>query len=176
MRVVLGSKNIPKRDAVIKVFSEAYPDFPIVVACVATDSGVSSHPLSASESLLGATNRAVQAQKYSPVADYYVGIEGGLLQVDDKAWEIGWIAIRNYDGRVATGLSAGIEITGRILEAIRQGQELNDVLDDMYGIGKIGNSNGFYGLATDDLVVRQQAYEQGLHFALAQFKHPELFL
>jgi len=175
MQIVLGSENIPKRDSVVNAFTLAFPESEINVICIATDSGVASHPVSASESLQGAINRANHAQAQLQGADYYVGIEGGLMQAEGKAWEIGWIAIRSAEGHVATGLSAGIEIKGPILQAIINGQELSDVLDDIYGVGKIGNSNGFYGLATDDLVTRKQAYEQGIHFAIAQYKHPELY-
>lgn len=175
MKIILGSENIPKRDAVIESFSRAYPDTSIEVECVRTESGVADHPTAADEAMLGAKNRAASAMKQKPGADFYVGIEGGLLQADGKAWEIGWIAIYDSNCQVATGLSAGVEIKGRILQAIQNGQELNDVLDDVYGIGKIGNANGFYGLVTDDLVTRQQAYVHGIIFAIGQYKHPELY-
>jgi len=175
MKVIVGSKNIPKRDATAVAFGKIFPDAKVEVIGVDTASGVSSHPTSATEALKGAANRIADALRQSPGADYYVGIEGGLLRVDDRAWEMGWVVIQNSAGNVATGLSAGIEMKGQILQAITDGRELNDVINDIYGISKIGNSNGFYGLATDDLVTRQAAYEQGILFALAQFKHPELF-
>jgi len=175
MKIVLGSTSTPKKDAVLAAFRQAYQNTDIVIECVETKSGVSSHPTNAGEAIRGAINRITDAQKQKQGADYYVGIEGGLLQVDGRAWEIGWVAIANSAGKIATGLSAGIEMKGDILEAILSGTELNEVLDNIYGIGKIGNKNGFYGLATDDLVTRKQAYEQGVHFALAQFKHSELY-
>ena len=175
MKIVIGSINVPKKDAVLLAFSQAYGNELIDVTCVETNSGVSSHPSNAGEALRGAINRVTDAKNQMPGADYYVGTEGGLLQENGRAWEIGWVAIMNSVGELATGLSAGIEIKGEILKAILDGTELNDVLDDIYGIGKIGNSNGFYGLATDDLVTRQQAYEQGIQFAIAQYKHPELY-
>ena len=175
MKIILGSSNTPKKVAVLSAFQQAYLATDILIECVETNSGVSSHPQNASESIKGAINRITDARNQKPGADYYIGIEGGLLQVEGRAWEIGWIAIANSGGKIATGLSAGIEIKGEILKAILGGTELNDVLDNIYGSGKIGNTNGFYGLATGDLVTRKQAYEQGVHFALAQFKHDELF-
>ncbi|GAC1392141.1 MAG: inosine/xanthosine triphosphatase [Candidatus Saccharimonadales bacterium] len=175
MNIVLGSENMPKRRAVESAFTKAFPELDVSVICLKTNSGVSSHPISASEALHGAINRVNHAHSKVPHADYYVGIEGGLLQADNRAWEIGWVAIRNAEGVMATGLSAGIEIKGHILQAILGGTELNDVLEDIYGRSNIGNSSGFYGLATDDIVTRQQAYAHGLHFAISQFKHPELY-
>lgn len=173
--MVVGSTNQPKREAVAEAFGRVYPDEAIEVTGVATDSGVSSHPTSAEESLRGAENRIQGAMEQNPGADYYVGIEGGLLRAGERAWEIGWVAIRNTEGRIATAPSAGVEQRGKILQAILGGQELNDVLEERLGIAKIGNANGFYGLATDDVVTRQRAYTDAVIFALAQFKHPEFF-
>jgi inosine/xanthosine triphosphatase len=175
MEVVVGSNNYPKRLAVETVFKNAFPDEFIYVKTVSVDSGVASHPINAEDALQGAINRAQGSFASEGNAQYYVGIEGGLLRVKKRAWEIGWVAISNDEGYIATALSAGIELKGQILEAILDGKELNDVLDDVYGIAKIGNSNGFYGLATNDLVTRQAAYEQGITFALAPFLHPELY-
>lgn len=176
MKVVVGSKNIPKRNAVEKAFVAAFPHEEITVETVSTDSGVSPHPTSADESITGALARIAHAKELVSNADYYVGIEGGLLKASGRAWEIGWIAISNAGGKVATGLSSGIELQGKILQSVLDGVELNEVLEDDFGIQSAGNNNGYYGLATNDLVTRQAAYEQGVTFALAPFLHPEFYL
>ena len=175
MKIVVGSTNIPKTMAVEGSFNRAFPNDEIYVTGVSTESGVSSHPTSAQESIAGALNRLAQAKNHMPGADYYVGIEGGLLQVDHRMWEIGWVAIGNALGQIATGLSAGVELRGAILDAIINGEELDHVLEEKFDIHAAGNANGFYGLATNDLVTRQAAYEQGITFALAQFLHPEFY-
>jgi inosine/xanthosine triphosphatase len=175
MRVIVGSENTPKRQAAEASFVAAFPREQIIVDGVKTNSGVSSHPTTAEESITGALNRAEQARLLKPEADFYVGIEGGLLKVGERAWEIGWVAVVSAAGQNATGLSAGIEIQGKILSAICDGEELNDVLANDHGIKSAGNANGFYGLATNDLVTRQAAYEQGITFALARFLHPEFY-
>lgn len=175
MRVVIGSKNPPKVNAVKSAFEDVFPADEIMIECVGTESNVSSHPTSAEESIQGALNRAVQASRQIVGADYYVGIEGGLLRVGERAWEIGWVVIRSAEGRVASGLSSGIELRGNILKAIVEGVELNDVLEKDFGLNAAGSRNGFYGFATNDSVTRQEAYEQGVKVALAQFVHPEFY-
>ncbi len=175
MEIILGSNNEPKRLAVEKAFNSVYPDMEITVSTVPAESGVSSHPVTSSESLNGALNRMANARLLSPSADFYVGIEGGLLAVEKRAWEMGWIAIANSSGETNTSVSAGVEIRGKFLKAIQGGKELNDVLNEHFDIERAGDSNGFYGLATDNLVTREQAYVQAIIFALAPFKHPEYF-
>lgn len=175
MRVVVGSRNIPKRNATEASFKAAFPNEEIAVETVNAESGVCSHPISSEESLKGALNRAVNASKLVHNADYQVGIEGGLLVVADRAWEIGWIAVRHSSGKISTGLSAGMELGGKILKAVLGGEELSEILKNCYGIESAGNRNGFFGLGTNDLVTRQSAYEQGITFALAPFLHPEFY-
>jgi inosine/xanthosine triphosphatase len=175
MRVVTGSRNGPKRQAILGAFSKVFPGESIDVMSVAADSGVSSHPTSAVESLKGAINRAKAAKQLSPGADYYVGIEGGLTEIGGRYWEHGFVAIEDRKGRLHTALSAGIEIRGRILESILNGDELSQVLEAQFGLKDIGKSKGFYGLATDDNITRISGYQEAVIFALSPFMHPEFF-
>jgi inosine/xanthosine triphosphatase len=175
MKVIVATLNQPKIDAVASVFALTFPDEQIEIESLAVDSGVSSHPLSAEESIKGAVNRSERASETIIGVDYYVGIEGGLFRLGNRAWEIGWISIRTKNGETSTGLSSGIELRGKILKEVLSGSELSKVLEDEFDIESQGTKTGFYGLATDDRVTRQTAYEQGITFALAPLLHPELF-
>ncbi|KAF5657523.1 phosphatase [Fusarium heterosporum] len=73
--VVVASNNIPKIKATREGFTQMLPgsyDF----QGVSVDSNVSDQPFSDEETLTGATNRAQNAQKAKPEADFWVGIEG----------------------------------------------------------------------------------------------------
>lgn len=175
MKIVVGSTNEPKKNAVKNVFTSAFPDQEIIVETVSTDSGVSAHPVSGEEAITGALNRARRAKEAIASADYYVGIEGGLLTVLERTWEVGWVVIIDASGKTATGLSSGMELNGKMLHSILNGTELNKVLESDFDIRSAGSTTGIYGLATNDLVTRQAAYEQGIAFALAAFLHPEFY-
>lgn len=176
MKVIVGSLNAPKRMAVEAVFSRAFPREDIVVECATVDSGVRAHPLSLEETMTGAKNRATKAKELVPDADYYVGIEGGLFSAEGRTWEIGFVVVMDAHGAVATGTSAGIEVRGALLQALQDGVELSSAVENKFGVMAVGKTNGFYGLATSDLVTRQTAYEQAVTFALAPFLHPELYV
>jgi len=175
MEIIVGSKNEPKRQAVERAFSKVFPNQTLQIQTVETDSGVSSHPLSGSESLQGALNRMEQAYLSRPEADYFAGIEGGLLEVDGRARELGWVAIKNNIGQTHIGLSAGIELSGKLLEAVKNGHELSRVLHENHGLKDVGKANGFYGLTTDDLITRVDAYADAVVFALAPFLKQDYF-
>lgn len=175
MKIVVGSENLPKRRAVESAFRKLYPGDFLEINGVPAESGVSDHPTSAEESLEGAKQRAKHARELEPGASFYVGIEGGLLETQDHAWELGWVAVENSKGEVFTAPSAGIEVRGKVLEAIREGEELGKVLHDQFNIKDAGKRNGYYGLVTDDVIDRQVGYETAIIFAAAAFKHPEYF-
>jgi len=85
------------------------------------------------------------------------------------------VAIRNSKDEIATGVSSGLELRGELLEAVLCGTELDEILESNFGVRPGRDGNGFYGLATNDLVTRQAAYEQAITFALASYLHPEFY-
>jgi inosine/xanthosine triphosphatase len=175
MKVIVASLNPIKIQATLNAFKSFYPDREIVIETLDVDSGVSPHPTTAEESIQGALNRAEKASFSIIGADYYVGIEGGLIQSDSHVWEIGWVAIRSKNGQMATGLSSGVEMKGKLLELIKNGTELSQAIVETYNIESPSKTNGFYGLVTDDRITRESSYKEGVIFALSQFAHPEYF-
>ena len=175
MKVIIGSTNASKIAAVNIAFSKVFKDTPIICVGIEVDSGISNHPTNAFESIQGAINRVNAAKKANPGADYYVGIEGGLLNVSERYWEFGWVAILDSKDNLSTALSPGIELKGKLLKLVLAGVELSLALERTHDLKDVGKKNGFYGFATDDVLDRQQAYSDGVIFALAQFQHPELF-
>ena len=63
MRVAVGSTNPAKIKAVKAAFQKVWPDKKWVVEGVEVKSGVSDQPMSTSESIKGATNRAKRSLK-----------------------------------------------------------------------------------------------------------------
>lgn len=175
MLVVVGSENEPKRLAVEKAFGSAFLGEEMVVESVAAQSDVASHPITIEESIAGAENRARNAVRLRPGADYYVGIEGGLLPVRDVALEIGWVAIISSYNKIGIGSSLGIELRGRLRRAVESGEELSVALSRHHGLIDIGKANGYYGVTTNNLVTRESGYVPAIIAALAPFLHPEYF-
>ncbi|HSX47192.1 MAG TPA: inosine/xanthosine triphosphatase [Patescibacteria group bacterium] len=175
MLVVLGSLNNPKLISVKKAFSKSFHEDLIKFKSISVNNGVSDHPVNGSESIQGAINRAKSARKQVPKADYYVGIEGGLLNIDNRYWEFGWVAIIDKIGEINTGLSAGIELKGKLLQDVLNGIELSQAINKHFGLKELGKAKGFYGLATDDLITRVDAYENAIIFALAPFLNKKYF-
>ena len=176
MRIIVGSQNPAKLEAVSNAFASFFPEISFGVQPVVVPSGVSPQPLSDAETLLGATNRAWAAHELEE-ADYWLGIEGGLQPVPgepDKFLSYCWVVVlgRQQSGRAR---SASYELPKAICELIRQGMELGDADDLIFGVSGSKRDSGGVGLLTDGRVTRSQFYAEAVKLALIPFVNPELF-
>lgn len=76
-KIIIASKNPVKINSTLSGFTKMFPDQFFEIEGLSVDSGVSSQPMGEEETFTGATNRVNNVFKYSPNADYWVGIEGG---------------------------------------------------------------------------------------------------
>ncbi len=132
VRVAVGSTNKAKIDAVRKVFSDYYPVVDILSLGVSTS--VPSQPVN-NETFRGAQHRAEQLKNMDKDAsyDYYVGIEGGIVNMHSRWFQVDAACIMDKTGNIAFGTSPSFEIPDRIVERLRNGEELSAVLDQILG-------------------------------------------
>ena len=110
MRVLVGSTNPVKIAAVKTAFGKYFPD--IQVKGIKTNSGVSPQPVG-EETFRGAKTRALSLVKIQQ-ADYYVGIEGGIHQLDNKWFAFGCMCVMDKKKRIAFGTSPWFELPSKI--------------------------------------------------------------
>jgi non-canonical (house-cleaning) NTP pyrophosphatase len=79
-------------------------------------SAVSAQPLSSIETRTGAIRRAQLALKAEPTAEFGVGLEGGIEQVDGAWYESGFIAVIDRSGKIGTGTSARYEVSESVAQ------------------------------------------------------------
>lgn len=162
MRVAVGSKNPVKVSAVEAVFSKVFGSAEVL--SVKVDPGVPAQPFGL-DTIRGAENRAKRALEVSG-ADYGVGIEGGLLELGGRWYNLGFIAVIDREGFMGTGTSGWFELPPAFLERLREGEELAEVLDRLYGVEGVGRREGAVGLFTGNRVMRKDLYIHGLYMAL----------
>lgn len=96
MKIIVGSKNKHKVNAVIQVAKEL--DIAYEVEGFETESGVSEKPRGDDETLSGAMNRATHARQAHPEAIYTIGLESGFNTVLDETYVTNWCTITNKNG------------------------------------------------------------------------------
>jgi inosine/xanthosine triphosphatase len=112
MRVILGSGSDRKVATCRRAFERAFGR-PVEVVGVETASGVPETPWG-DETYRGARNRAEAARAAGP-ADFYLGLESGLIDRHGEVFEEAWAVLLAANGVVYSGYSSGLRVPDRIL-------------------------------------------------------------
>lgn len=174
MKIAVGSKNPVKISAVKLAFEKAFPHESWEVEGIDVGSGVSDQPMSDSESIQGARTRA-QKSRDALEADYGVGLEGGLQQIDGEWFDCGWIVILDKNGVEGIGSSVRIHTPDKMVAMVKEGMELGHVNDVLFGIENSKQGDGHFGLMTKNAITRTSGYTEGVIAALARFIRPEVY-
>ena len=170
--VAVGSTNPVKINAAEAAFTEAFGN--VRISKLKTRSGVSEMPMSSSETRRGAENRAKEAIKKTG-ADFGVGMEGGVEKTGAELMLCSYVAVVDGDGRIGIGGGTSISIPEYIAKRIREGEELKDIADNVFGVKNANMKTGAIGLLTKELTNREEMFKILCFYALAPFLRPELY-
>ena len=193
--IAVGSTRGPKldatRDALKEFASLLAPNDQFEIIGFDVESGVRHTPLSSSDSMRGAQQRAhtlmSMSAKQHETYSYYVGLEGGLevlaspdLQTNLQgpkrrvlleSWAYVTDGLRGHFGR-----SGGIELPESLgQEVLDNGVELALAIDKFSGIAGIRDSQGAWGVLSGNLITRREAFRVALVAAFAPFYNAALF-
>ncbi len=134
MKIAMATRNPTKIAAVQTVFQRAYPGEAIIIEQTDPPEGVPEQPLNR-EIVAGALARA-EAARGACEADYYVGVEAGLMQLPGCSR---WLstqacAIVDAQGRQSIGLGPGYELPAQIEESVISGQPLRVAFERHFGV------------------------------------------
>ena len=130
-------------------------------------------PMSIVEILDGARRRAeglFEIARPSHETTFAVGLEGGIapLPTAERTWSLQtWAAV--FDGR-AWGYGAGpaIALPTRVSDRVAAGEELGDVIDEL-AAASVRGTRGAWGVLTNDLIGRRDAFRLAVLAAFARF-------
>ena len=200
--IAVGSKRGPKLNAVTEAlasFSAALASgshFEVVGAEV--ESGVSHTPSSRDEMMRGACRRAealVEMARQSGVAwQYFVGLEGGLDVIHEdsspdemlrhsalkqngqrrvflESWAYVTDGVKGHYGR-----SGSIELPQALAhEVLENGVELSVAIDHFAGAVGIRDAQGAWGVLSNNLITRQEAFRVAVIAAFAPFYNAKMY-
>ncbi|HVO41932.1 MAG TPA: inosine/xanthosine triphosphatase [Aggregatilineales bacterium] len=173
-RIVVASTNRVKVDAALNGFRAMFPGQTFDAEGINVESGVSAQPVTDLETLQGATNRARAIQQRRPDADYWVGIEGGVEEIAGEMEVFAWVVVIGTDNRRTRSRTATFYLPHEVVTLIRQGVELGDADDRVFGRSNSKQQNGSVGILTQDVITRLSYYEHAVILALIPFKNPAL--
>lgn len=176
MKVLVGSENPVKIEAVKEAFEKYFDDVEVIGMPV--ESRVPPQPVN-DETFIGAQSRAIHLKemngKNNLGADYFVGIEGGIAEEFGKWFAFGAICIMNKEGNKGTGTSPHFELPKQVAEQLISGTELGDVIDELTSTENSKQHSGAIGFFTNGVMDRKELYVYGLIVAMIPFLHEKLY-
>lgn len=149
MKIIIGSKNPTKIKAVENIFLNTE------IISLDVPSQVSVQPFSDEETMNGAINRAKQCASYDAVG---IGLEGGVMHIDDKLYLCNWGALATSEGKVYVASGARIPLPNEIDVQLKAGFELGDLMDIYSEKQGVRNKEGAVGIFTKEFVTRHEMF------------------
>jgi non-canonical (house-cleaning) NTP pyrophosphatase len=179
MKIMVGSTNPVKCNAVIQAVSESYPH--AIIEGVSVESGVSSQPFSDRETRQGARNRARAARDLAYVGNFHpplevfhqlqteysdnsqrtvlgVGLEGGVMEFEGALWSTVWVAVVDQHDAVWESSGARFQLPEVVADLLRQGDELGSIMDKLLGTTNTKQHGGMVSTVTLGFVDRTEEY------------------
>ncbi|GAB3065527.1 DUF84 family protein [Virgibacillus ainsalahensis] len=164
MNIIIGSKNPTK----IKAVQEVFPTYKVTSLDV--PSNISAQPFSDVETRKGAINRAIQCTETGE-GIIGIGLEGGVMYVDNSLFLCNWGALVTPDRRIHTASGARILLPKEIEEQLKKGVELGDVMDSYAKKEDVRKKEGSIGVFTNDLISRQEMFVHVVKLLRGQWEY-----
>lgn len=172
--VRVASGNPVKLAATRAAFRRLFPSEGWRIEAAPVPSGVSDQPVGDEETLRGALQRAREAARRHPGAEFVVGIEGGVAAIDGALLAFAWVVAGDGE-RWGRSRSASFLLPPPVADLVRQGVELGEANDRVFGVEDSKSASGAVGLLTGDVIDRTTLYEPAVVLALAPWRRPELW-
>ena len=171
LRIRVGSSNPVKIEGVRRVFEHLYDK--IEIEGVEVETGVPQQPRE-DDVIKGAMNRARSA---IGGADIGVGVEAGLLWDEVVQWyfDVQYCVIVDSSGRATIGHGPGFWYPPEVIEWVEKGLSVNDAMQKVTGIEKIGHTTGAVGYLSKNAMDRTRLTEMAVLAAFIPRIRPELY-
>ncbi len=161
--VGIASKNPNKIRAVERAFLIC--GFKAVIIPVEPPPDLPKEPIGLDQIHDGAVKRALHALK-AVNADFGVGIEAGVVRINDDIIDITIAAIADQEGKTTIGVGPGFMIPPKFKDELLKGRELAELVEAEFGIIGVGRRSGFIGVLTRGLIERFDLNFQAVYMAL----------
>ena len=168
MKVSVASKNPVKIQAIQAAFTKFFSGTSLSVEGFYCPSEIEDQPIGEEYTLLGAMNRLSHLRQLAPDSNYFASIEGGILEFQNDLHVFAWIVIENSN-LVSKNRTATFCLPTSLSTLIREGKELGDADDIVFGRKNSKQGDGTVGALTNQLITRTDYYEHAAILALIPF-------
>ncbi len=167
MKVIVGSTNSAKIEAVSKAFLRMFKEAEVDVTGIKVDSGVASQPRGMEDTIQGAINRARGALEEVAGADLGVGLEAGLFEINGDWFTGGIVAIIAPNKEPSIGISTMIKVHKDIMISVDNGKDLGTAINEYFQVTNAQHQGGYFGIMTNQRLTRESVFRDACIAALA---------
>lgn len=168
-KILVASANPVKINASREAFKQVFPERDFLIEGISVESDVPDQPVGVSETLAGAMNRVKNLKLLDKNYDYYVGIEGGIVQLENDWYAFAWMYISSKSGNIGKGMTGFFELPPDVITLLESGYELGHAMDKVFSRENSKQKGGAVGLLTDGIIDRTSYYVHALVLALIPF-------
>ncbi len=176
IKILVGSKNPIKIESTRLTFEKFFGE--CEVTGINVSSNVPDQPIN-KDTFDGAKNRSLELIKYNKAnnlqADYFVGIEGGIMELYDIWFSFGCMCIMDINQNTGFGTSPLFQLPDFVIKRLLSGEELGNVIDSLFDETNTKQNLGAIGYLTNGIMNRTELYTSGLITALIPFVNKKLF-
>lgn len=167
MKIIVGTKNEKKVSIVQSVFESITKNSEIEIIKHDAPSGVPEAPHD-KETYTGAMNRA-KACTLVGDADYYIGIESGLVNRYGEYFEEAWAVIIPNNSKPLIGYSSGLMLPAVVVERMKNGEMHNEIMADYDKLFNLPDDNrDTWSRYTGGTISREISLAEAVRNALIQ--------
>jgi len=166
IKFVIGSISERKIKTAQEVIFDLFKDRRAIVEGYASFSGMPETPYGR-QTFDGARNRALNSRSHI-IADFYIGLESGLIERYGDTYEEAWAAVIEKEGKEFFGYSSGLKVPDLVLDKMKKSKmEHSDVMamiEKEYG----KTPNDTWGIYSGGMITRVTSLKESLRNALIQ--------
>ena len=173
MEWIIGTESPKKIETAKRVIAQVTQSTDFCLTGFNADSKVGNTPYD-KDTFEGASNRAAAAQTAYPKADYWIGLESGLVQRYEHLFEEAWACVIDNNNRAYYGFSSGLKVPDIVLTRMKENslehwQAMIELRKEL-GMDTIKDTWGNY---TGNKLLRDISLEEALRNALMQALPPK---
>ncbi len=126
MKIILGSNNHDKVEIIKKALEQLHLEIEVEGVKVASE--ITDQPLDKETTLKGSQNRARNARKAKPNAEFYFGLEGGLHDYGEGYHLVTFATLIDKSGNEYTGEGVEIHLPEKVSAEVKNGGWFGEVI------------------------------------------------
>jgi non-canonical (house-cleaning) NTP pyrophosphatase len=173
-KIVILSKNPIKISLVKEVVTHFFPDEDVNYIPLPLEKD-GPEPFGDKEIIKQATESISQAISQIPDASFYIAMEGGMVDVDNRMVEIAKAVIKDVAGDVSISNCTTFDVPPVIAKKVREGADFAVSVDSFFKTKGTKVGGGYFSILTGGLVTKKDHYTQAVASALGKLVHKDWY-